>query len=88
MLRVQEDSRSVLLKGMEGSTLGVWVQHGEGQVSCPSYLYLYELHQMKGSLLLIERIGASYAQLYWNLCPRVFLSESSTEGADMLVFWW
>ena len=32
MLRVQTDNKSVLLKGMEGSLLGVWVAHGEGQV--------------------------------------------------------
>ncbi|KAK3280418.1 hypothetical protein CYMTET_11738 [Cymbomonas tetramitiformis] len=34
-LRVQEDCNSVLLKGMAGSTLGVWVAHGEGQVKFP-----------------------------------------------------
>jgi hypothetical protein len=28
-------SKAVLLKGMEGSTLGVWVAHGEGQVHFP-----------------------------------------------------
>eukprot|EP00238_Polyblepharides_amylifera_P004266 CAMPEP_0196596182 /NCGR_PEP_ID=MMETSP1081-20130531/84635_1 /TAXON_ID=36882 /ORGANISM="Pyramimonas amylifera, Strain CCMP720" /LENGTH=1408 /DNA_ID=CAMNT_0041921059 /DNA_START=152 /DNA_END=4378 /DNA_ORIENTATION=+ len=35
MLRVEENSPSVLLKGMGGSTLGVWVAHGEGQLHFP-----------------------------------------------------
>jgi phosphoribosylformylglycinamidine (FGAM) synthase-like amidotransferase family enzyme len=35
MLRVEKDNKSILLKGMEGSSLGVWVAHGEGQVSAP-----------------------------------------------------
>ena len=30
-----EESPSILLKGMEGSTLGVWVAHGEGQAFFP-----------------------------------------------------
>lgn len=30
-----EKSNSVLLKGMEGSTLGVWIAHGEGQCYWP-----------------------------------------------------
>jgi phosphoribosylformylglycinamidine synthase len=29
------ESPAVLLKGMEGSTLGVWVAHGEGRLYCP-----------------------------------------------------
>lgn len=28
-------SKAVLLKGMEGSVLGVWVAHGEGRLLCP-----------------------------------------------------
>lgn len=31
-----EQSPSVLLKGMEGSSLGVWVSHGEGRFFFPS----------------------------------------------------
>ena len=30
-----EKSNSVLLRGMEGSTLGVWIAHGEGQCYWP-----------------------------------------------------
>lgn len=53
MLRVQTDNKSVLLKGMEGSLLGVWVAHGEGQVragtcrmcSCSVASVLIEAHR-------------------------------------------
>ena len=30
-----EKSNSVLLRGMEGSTLGVWIAHGEGRCHWP-----------------------------------------------------
>jgi len=36
MVQVQKDSKSILLKGMEGSTMGIWVQHGEGKVHFPN----------------------------------------------------
>jgi phosphoribosylformylglycinamidine synthase len=29
------DSPSIMLKGMQGSRLGVWVNHGEGYFNCP-----------------------------------------------------
>lgn len=34
-VRIEEGSPAVLLKGMAGSTLGVWVAHGEGQAYFP-----------------------------------------------------
>jgi phosphoribosylformylglycinamidine synthase len=33
-VRIQE-SPAIMLRGMEGSTLGIWVQHGEGQAFFP-----------------------------------------------------
>ena len=30
-----EKSNAIMLQGMEGSTLGVWVVHGEGRCSWP-----------------------------------------------------
>lgn len=35
-VHIQEDSPSVLLKGMGGATMGVWVAHGEGQALFPN----------------------------------------------------
>ena len=32
---VRTDNKAIMLKGMEGSTLGVWVAHGEGQAFFP-----------------------------------------------------
>jgi len=40
-----QKSRAIMLKGMEGSVLGVWVSHGEGQASFPSEFYLGETLQ-------------------------------------------
>mmetsp|Transcript_43391 Transcript_43391/g.117625 ORF Transcript_43391/g.117625 Transcript_43391/m.117625 type:complete len:1236 (-) Transcript_43391:1146-4853(-) len=34
-VKVMEDSPAVLLKGMEGSSLGIWVAHGEGKFHFP-----------------------------------------------------
>jgi phosphoribosylformylglycinamidine synthase len=30
------ESPSIMLQGMEGSTLGIWVAHGEGRLHCPN----------------------------------------------------
>ncbi len=30
-----DESPAIMLKGMEGSTLGIWVAHGEGRLYCP-----------------------------------------------------
>eukprot|EP01032_Pedospumella_encystans_P013082 gene13082-15084_t len=38
-------SPSVLLQGMEGSTLGVWVAHGEGRVHFPQEATLQHTHE-------------------------------------------
>lgn len=37
------DSPSIMLKGMAGSTLGIWVAHGEGQLFVPDDPYLRSL---------------------------------------------
>lgn len=34
-VNIAEDSPSIWLKGMGGSTIGVWAAHGEGQVLFP-----------------------------------------------------
>ena len=34
-ITVREDNKAIMLKGMEGSTLGVWVAHGEGRAFFP-----------------------------------------------------
>jgi phosphoribosylformylglycinamidine (FGAM) synthase-like amidotransferase family enzyme len=34
-VNIAEDSPSIWLKGMGGSTVGVWAAHGEGQVLFP-----------------------------------------------------
>ena len=33
-----EDSSSIMLKGMAGSVLGIWVAHGEGKISVDIFL--------------------------------------------------
>jgi phosphoribosylformylglycinamidine synthase len=40
-----QPSPSILLKGMEGSQLGVWVAHGEGRLYCPDPAILEETVQ-------------------------------------------
>ncbi len=37
------ESPSIMLRGMEGSTLGIWVAHGEGQLFCPDGSVLDEI---------------------------------------------
>ena len=32
---MEENSQAMMFKGMEGSSLGVWVAHGEGRVHFP-----------------------------------------------------
>jgi phosphoribosylformylglycinamidine synthase len=39
-------SPSIMLKGMEGSVLGVWVAHGEGRFYCPEEKLLEEIIKM------------------------------------------
>ena len=41
------DSNSIMLKGMEGSTLGVWVAHGEGRAYFPNPGQLEEVEEQK-----------------------------------------
>ena len=36
MVKIAEDTPSVLLKGMGGSQIGVWCAHGEGQALFPN----------------------------------------------------
>ena len=40
-------SPSIMLKGMEGSTLGIWVAHGEGQLFFPDNDIMQEILQKK-----------------------------------------
>ena len=40
-----QKSNAVLLKGMEGSRLGIWASHGEGQVYFPNEKLLEEVLQ-------------------------------------------
>ena len=41
------DSPAMMLKGMEGSTLGIWVAHGEGRLYCPDAAILDEVTEKK-----------------------------------------
>ena len=38
-----QESSSILLKGMEGSTLGIWAAHGEGKFSLPLEINQYQI---------------------------------------------
>ena len=35
-MTIREDTPAVMLKGMGGSTVGVWCAHGEGRATFPS----------------------------------------------------
>ncbi len=39
------ESPAVMLRGMEGSSMGVWVAHGEGRLFCPDPLLLNEVKE-------------------------------------------
>lgn len=38
-------SPAIMLKGMEGSILGIWVAHGEGRLHCPDHILLEEIRK-------------------------------------------
>lgn len=53
-----QPSPSVLLKGMEGSRLGVWVAHGEGRLAYPDRSIEDEVRERKLSpLRFLDRLG-------------------------------
>jgi len=57
MVQIQEGSPAVLLKGMEGATIGVWAAHGEGQVLFPDEEV--KAHVMKNNLAPIRFVDPS-----------------------------
>ena len=53
-----KESPSIMLKGMEGSTLGVWVAHGEGRLYFPdSEIYSKVIKQKLNPLVYVDDNG-------------------------------
>ena len=56
MVKIAEDTPSVLLKGMGGAQIGVWCAHGEGQALFPSEEV--KSHVLKNNLAPIRYVDA------------------------------
>jgi phosphoribosylformylglycinamidine synthase len=57
-------SPAIMLKGMEGSTLGVWVAHGEGRLYCPDGEIMRDILQRDLAPIRFVDDSGEFADIY------------------------